>query len=690
MRNLLIILLLFSVALAFAGEMIPDKPTEAECRIHPKASSSSRNAPNHDVSIPPVDIQTSYYDYMPGSYIANPIHFQQNDATGGLYVTFHSRETASSTRRQYLAYINHDGTLNSVNYLSQEDVSEGYGSLDLDPVTGDPLIAYHVNFGLPEMTITGGYDVWHLLSSPGLISSPFNIVDNSEIAGVITPFEDDLFGWPYVFIMKSPTYAEDGKRRVFVFATNNTSHTDNPSENVLIAYTDYTTADIETGDIMNAEWTYTTIEMLDSYNAGPTWGRYQKGIAVTEDGKIGMIGYLNADDLPESGSEMLVIYNDNYGEGVWHIYEHESAYYLDNPENEDGSPYFEYEGSDIYFDLVNSSHPQAMFDADGRLHFIGNMVLGYMSPDDEHFLWGYYSYVKDIVFDPAIEEWEFKDLYPQSVPPANEYPYIPWDEDQDGEVDEYFDDGTVAANYGWPIWWHGWDEAFHENSYKFSANLEYNYYAAVWQDGLKCRYFNEAGDEDYADWATVPEIMISISVDGREWMEPIRLNANETPELEGMTPVYVYPADHIEYRGNGVGRIHLFFFDDNSFGSYIQGQGTNEGGMIKYMAVDVEFMLSAGDSPEIEAMDLQNYPNPFNPETNIRFDIPEHAQTTLAVYNVRGQLVKTLVNQPLDSGRHHAVWNGADDAGKSVSSGIYFYQLKSGDRVMTRKMVLIK
>ncbi len=690
MKLQIIVLILIGFTLAFAGEMTNDRVFEADQPIHAKMHEIHRNVPTYEIPSDPIDIQTTYYDYMPGSYIANPIHFQKDAVNGGLYVIFHSRETASATRRQYIAYINSDGSLNSVNYLSTSNLSEGYGALDLDFETSDPLYAYHVSFGQPEMTVNGGYDIWHMLQSPGLISTPYLIVDNAEIAGVETPFSDDLFGWPYVFVTKSPTYDDDGSRRLFVFSSNNTTHSTDPSENVLIAWTDYTTTDIETGNISSLEWNYQTLPLLDQYNAGPTWGRYQKGIAVTEDGQIGMIGYLNANDIEEAGSEILVFYNDNFGEGEWQIFEHELAYYVDNPENQDGSDYFDVGDADLYFDLTNSSHPQACFDANGKLHFIGNMVLGYQNDDDEHYLFAYYSFVKEIVFDPANETWDFKDLYPQSTSASATYPYLPWDEDQDGEIDEYSDEGNVMSVLGWPIWWYGWDEAFHENSYKYSVNLDYNYYAAVWQDGLKSRLYNDGGDEDYVNWATVPEIMIAISTDGESWSEPIQLNANETPELEGMMPCYVYPADHIEYIGDGIGRIHLFFLDDNSFGSFIQGQGSNDGGMLKYMAIDIAFTLDSDDMPHATALSLSNYPNPFNPETTIRFDIPDHAQTTLSIYNIKGQRVKTLLDQPMDTGEHHAVWNGTDNLDKPVSSGVYLYRLQSGDHVVTKRMLLMK
>ena len=86
----------------------------------------------------------------------------------------------------------------------------------------------------------------------------------------------------------------------------------------------------------------------------------------------------------------------------------------------------------------------------------------------------------------------------------------------------------------------------------------------------------------------------------------------------------------------------------------------------------------------------QNYPNPFNPDTRVQFDIPERTHVTLAVFNVLGQRVATLVDEELGPNRYEKTWNGTSDAGAQVASGIYFYKLTAGDKVETKKMMLLK
>ena len=87
---------------------------------------------------------------------------------------------------------------------------------------------------------------------------------------------------------------------------------------------------------------------------------------------------------------------------------------------------------------------------------------------------------------------------------------------------------------------------------------------------------------------------------------------------------------------------------------------------------------------------IGNYPNPFNPTTTIRFDVPEATKVRLEVYDIMGRRVATLVNNELQAGRHEVSWNAQNDAGLSVSSGLYLYRLEAGSFTATSRMVLSK
>ena len=86
----------------------------------------------------------------------------------------------------------------------------------------------------------------------------------------------------------------------------------------------------------------------------------------------------------------------------------------------------------------------------------------------------------------------------------------------------------------------------------------------------------------------------------------------------------------------------------------------------------------------------QNYPNPFNPTTTIQYSLVQPGEIKLEVYNMLGQLVLTLVDKFQAAGTHSAVWNGSNNYGQKVASGIYFYQLTAGNFVTVKKMIMLK
>src|ERR1051325_8246804 len=85
-----------------------------------------------------------------------------------------------------------------------------------------------------------------------------------------------------------------------------------------------------------------------------------------------------------------------------------------------------------------------------------------------------------------------------------------------------------------------------------------------------------------------------------------------------------------------------------------------------------------------------NVPNPFTGTTEISFYAPKSGNVKLDVFNVRGELVKTLVSGTVETGRHTITWNGVDEAGRSLPSGTYTYRLTAGTTVLTRAMILTK
>ncbi len=112
----------------------------------------------------------------------------------------------------------------------------------------------------------------------------------------------------------------------------------------------------------------------------------------------------------------------------------------------------------------------------------------------------------------------------------------------------------------------------------------------------------------------------------------------------------------------------------------------------------IAIMLTSADMRKLvvptEYSLSQNYPNPFNPETSIKYGLPEPAQVKITIYDVNGRLIRTLVSGQKSAGNHSAIWNGRDEIGRKVVSGVYFYHFKAigvkQSFSQTNKMILMK
>jgi hypothetical protein len=130
--------------------------------------------------------------------------------------------------------------------------------------------------------------------------------------------------------------------------------------------------------------------------------------------------------------------------------------------------------------------------------------------------------------------------------------------------------------------------------------------------------------------------------------------------------------------GNWFYRIVAFDFNGN------QGELSAEVGVVITGIEDVNSAVPA------EFALHQNYPNPFNPETKITFDLPVRTDLTITIFNTLGQKVRTLFSDAKPAGSHTLLWDGSNDQGITVSSGIYIYTIQAGDFVQSRKMTFMK
>ena len=148
----------------------------------------------------------------------------------------------------------------------------------------------------------------------------------------------------------------------------------------------------------------------------------------------------------------------------------------------------------------------------------------------------------------------------------------------------------------------------------------------------------------------------------------------------------------IKQTGGGVIYDNQMGAGDNDDPTTALGGGSikvHKAAVSKTTASGSEEDLSSGQIPESYGLE-QNYPNPFNPSTTITFAVPEASEVTLAIYNLRGQLVRTLVSDQLSAGNHRVTWNGMDIQGNQVSSGVYLYQLRTAAFSQVKKMSLMR
>ncbi|MEA1971916.1 MAG: T9SS type A sorting domain-containing protein [Candidatus Cloacimonadota bacterium] len=713
-------------------------PLQTEMVKQSATRSINNNPPEWVMETEPVDLAANYYDYMPGSYNQTPVKVQPEQ--GGVYMLYHARDLAGSTRRIWSSYVDASGNVTAAGTnASTYDMHEGYPGMDIDPTTGDPFVAWHVNFDDDvEFEDAMAFDQYHIIQGPSLWATAEVIWDNSDCADVPTANPDtDDYIWPQIELTESPI---DGMTtRAWALFNNSGGAGENPASNVVFGYADFNSASLML--VGELTWTWSTIPELDEMDAaGDDWDRAFLSFIASEDGqKVALTGHTLGKSGETAGA--FVFLNTNYGEGEF-TYHHtadipvedgsaEFVWSVENPMNEFDNTTDSVPWDNLLINFTHAGHFSANFtNNDTEVLFVTNVSLN--TPNDsagDSFYYPNFISSKAFIFDIETEQFKLKDIMPirydedgTTLLPnnTNNTPNTWWDIDEDGEIDGTWEDSEgnlrpeLVSDYA--IYHPNTDNAFHYNNTKVAINQEYNLVAAVWSDGTMAKAAdNSPDDPDLQQWATAPEIAIAVSHDnGNSWSEPIKMNAN--PEdvssdtytggylevLDEMIPSFVYPSatiEDIEVTGDGDdeiiwGTVHLMFLDDYVYGSEIIDSAPVQGGMMKYMSVRINFSdytgTEGGDVAEVPVRTLTNYPNPFNPTTTINYSTVTDGNVKVAVYNLKGQLVKTLVDMHQVADNHSVTWNGNDDNGNKVASGVYFYKLITKNNIEIQRMLMVK
>ncbi len=669
-----------------------------------------RTPPNWSFARNPVPILTSYWDYFFNSYNDLPLCVIPNSEGGGYFATWHGRRSPTSNRRVFYTYLDSAGNIINTGEIADPDSYEGYPAIAVDPVSGKPFYAWDGNGDADqelEIRLTSDEFIGWIA---GLFNPIVNVIDNpiTITAPNGTTTTDNVFYWPSLAIGPSPIA---DKRRLYVLARNTTMHNGSLTANPYIAWSDFNLTDIENGII--PAWNFTSIPQLDDWNVTSGSPRLSCALAADGTGNLYYAGYQNTAEIFDPDLDVWVC--DNFGTGTWnHISFNSNLPTWNPPATPTGTDgYFTndqnvpYTNNQLVWRINNSGHLNATIDDMGRLHIPGLWVL--------HTIDGSYypnlQFVKEAVWDPGLTQFVIKDIYPQADPGDGvNTSFQPWDlEEPFGTVDSW--GGNAVEGWypnmllDWPF--PHWDETAHQNTMMFAYNNvkvtranSAGQMAAVWVDSWRARQWHGTQDPQYAAYADTPEIYIAYSPNsGYTWREPIVLNNVQTQQLAGIKPTWVFPADQIIFGGqscNGAwGKLGLLLYDDYTWGANSLSPPYHpnpDGGRMMFMELLLNPPVAVDDPGLVPPHNLllQNWPNPFNPSTTIAFDLPAATSATLSIYDVRGRLVRILLEANLDAGRHSRIWNGIDQEGNGVASGIYFYRLSVSGHTESRRMLLLK
>jgi hypothetical protein len=372
MKKTVLIILFSLVVVGMLFAKVQQAPTQRQAKeVTAKALSQPiyRDAPVVDFITDPVDLSTSYYDYFPGGYDNSPLVIQPETTSsgypaGGLYAGFQVRETAAANRRVKYAYFNSNGQLIQQGNVTAANAWEGFPGTAMDPVTGNPIIMYHMQDD--TYNCYASYDLYHVLAAPGFWRAPFISIKNPDDGDPFTSIypnnEDDEFIWPKAVVGPSPIA---GKQRLYVIGDNAASNdAGTPLGNVLIGRADFD------GDMMTAqmefEFEYTTIPELDEMNYTDEARTFQN-FTVSDDGQIFLVGFYShyldeADPDDVSYDRYFMVHSDDYGD-TYTYYETDSRIPMWNPQDLDGTYVFTnddtnlpYEEGEIFYSPASISH----------------------------------------------------------------------------------------------------------------------------------------------------------------------------------------------------------------------------------------------------------------------------------------------------------------------------------------------
>ncbi len=307
-------------------------------------------------------------------------------------------------------------------------------------------------------------------------------------------------------------------------------------------------------------------------------------------------------------------------------------------------------------------------------------------------------------------------------------------------------DGARVRLYVEPLWGGDlyvttWGYADADGRCEFELGDHHDFYARVQSDlgdypmpsgGVVKIIDMSLGGQTYLKAFTVPEVIDGFQAEGAEWpqnpWDQYKVEINLDVPQETGYGINLYDGNTFAQKA-WPGRVDFFVCDSTNYALFAAGEPFQAHEVScdlasmeltfpfpaeadwylvftsQYMVTNSEKLIVAVDlyenvptareeeiallTPQSYSLS-QNFPNPFNPVTEINYQLPERARVLLNVYNTLGQKVSTLVDEQKEAGSYMVSWDGTDERGTAVASGIYFYRLSAGEFVENKKMVLLR
>jgi hypothetical protein len=255
---------------------------------------------------------------------------------------------------------------------------------------------------------------------------------------------------------------------------------------------------------------------------------------------------------------------------------------------------------------------------------------------------------------------------------------------------------------GWIAFGSGNETAFLNRTLPCNDTIN-NMAAAFWDDlftntgttGKLLYYFDEPNHRFIIEWFEVPHFSSS---DDIETFQILLLDPSYYPTSTGDGEL-IFQYKTVEEPGSctigiedNTETIGMLYVMDEVYD--VTANEINGGLAIKFTTTAPVVVSVEDQKQEIKIPDSfsleQNYPNPFNPSTRIIYNLPNSCQVSLKIYRIEGELIRTIKDEYQSAGRHEVLWDGKNEQGAAVSSGVYFYTLYADEFVKARKMVLLK